>query len=164
VIRASAHDALEDLRTVIGVLREGSDGEDPERPQPTLAELPALIEESRAAGMQVRFDGRLDDLAAVPAATGRSAYRIVQEGLTNARKHAQGAVVEVTVEGAAGTGLTIEIRNRLPVGVGAEPRIPGTGTGIVGLAERASLAGGRLEHGFTPAGDYRLWVWLPWPA
>ena len=164
VIRASAHDALEDLREVIGVLREGADGGDPERPQPTLADLPALIEESRAAGMQVRFEGGVDDLAAAPATTGRSAYRIVQEGLTNARKHAQGAAVEVAVEGGAGTGLTIEIRNRLPVGVGAEPRIPGTGTGIVGLAERASLAGGRLEHGFTPAGDYRLWAWLPWPA
>ena len=164
VIRTSAHDALEDLRAVIGVLRDGNDGGDPERPQPTLADLPALIEESREAGMQVRFDGGVDDLAAVPATTGRSAYRIVQEGLTNARKHAHGAAVEVAVEGAPGIGLTIEIRNRLPVGVGAEPSIPGTGTGIVGLAERASLAGGRLEHGFTPAGDYRLWVWLPWPA
>ena len=164
VIRASAHDALEDLRMVIGVLRESPDGGDPERPQPTLADLPALIEESRAAGMQVRFEGRLEELEAAPAATGRNAYRIVQEGLTNARKHAQGAAVEVKADGAPGIGLTIEIRNRLPVGVGATPGIPGTGTGIVGLAERASLAGGRLEHGFTPSGDYRLWVWLPWPA
>ena len=163
VIRASAHDALEDLRTVIGVLREGADGGDPERPQPTLADLPALIEESREAGMQVRFKVELSDADAVPVAAGRSAYRIVQEGLTNARKHAHGAAVEVTVEGAAGSGLTIEIRNRLPVGVAAGSDIPGTGTGIVGLAERASLAGGRLEHGRTAAGDYRLWVWLPWP-
>ena len=163
VIRASAHDALQDLRTVIGVLRaEGGDG-DPEPPQPTLADLPALIEESREAGMQLRFDCRLPDDGTVPVATGRSAYRIVQEGLTNARKHAHGAAVEVTVEGAAGTGLTIEIRNRLPVGVAAATEIPGTGTGIVGLAERASLAGGRLEHGRTATGDYRLWVWLPWP-
>ena len=163
VIRASAHDALEDLRAVIGVLREGADGGDPERPQPTLADLPALIEESREAGMQVRFDVQLSGADAVPVVTGRSAYRIVQEGLTNARKHAHGAAVEITVEGAEGTGLTIEIRNRLPVGVGATSEIPGTGTGIIGLAERASLAGGRLEHGLTAAGDFRLWVWLPWP-
>ena len=101
VIRASAHDALEDLRAVIGVLREGADGGDPERPQPTLADLPALIEESRAAGMQVRYEGRAE-LEAVPVTTGRNAYRIVQEGLTNARKHAQGAAVEVVVEGAPG--------------------------------------------------------------
>ena len=79
VIRASAHDALEDLRTVIGVLRaEAGDG-DPEPPQPTLADVPALIEESREAGMQVRFECELPDPGAVPAATGRSAYRIVQE-------------------------------------------------------------------------------------
>jgi signal transduction histidine kinase len=149
---------------VIGVLREGADGADPERPQPTLADLPALIEESRAAGIQVRFEGRVEALEAAPAATGRNAYRIVQEGLTNARKQAQGAAVDVKADGAPRRGLTIEIRNRLPVGVGAAPAIPGAGTGIVGLAERASLAGGRLEHGFTPSGDYRLWVWLPWPA
>jgi signal transduction histidine kinase len=163
VIRTSAHDALEDLRAVIGVLREGSDGAGPERPQPTLSDLPALIEESREAGMQVRFECELPEPGEVPVATGRSAYRIVQEGLTNARKHARGAAVEVTVAGMAGTGLTIEIRNRLPVGVAAATEIPGTGTGIVGLAERASLAGGRLEHGRTASGDYRLWVWLPWP-
>jgi signal transduction histidine kinase len=163
VIRASAHDALDDLRAVIGVLRDGTDGAGPERPQPTLSDLPALIEESREAGMQVRFECELPDPGAVPVATGRSAYRIVQEGLTNARKHARGAAVEVAVAGTAGTGLTIEIRNRLPVGVAAASEIPGTGTGIVGLAERASLAGGRLEHGRTASGDYRLWAWLPWP-
>ena len=162
VIRASAHDALEDLRTVIGVLREvGS--EEPEPPQPTLADLHALIGESRAAGMHVGYDARLAEPAAVPSATGRSAYRIVQEGLTNARKHAHGAAVEVSVYGAEGAGLTIEVRNRLPVGVAATA-IPGAGTGIVGLAERASLAGGRLEHGRTANGDWRLWAWLPWPA
>jgi signal transduction histidine kinase len=163
VIRASAHEALEDLRTVIGVLREGAEADDAERPQPTLADLPALIDESRAAGMQVRYDWRLPDPAAVPAAAGRSAYRIVQEGLTNARKHAHGSAVAVTVGGAAGEGLTIEVRNRLPVGVAAAA-IPGTGTGIVGLAERVDLAGGRLEHGRTDDGDFRLWAWLPWPA
>jgi signal transduction histidine kinase len=163
VIRASAHEALEDLRTVIGVLRQGADGGDPERPQPTLADLPALIDESRAAGMHVSCDWRLPDPAAVPDAAGRSAYRIVQEGLTNARKHAQGAAVDVTVAGAVGEGLTIEVRNRLPLASGAAA-IPGAGTGIVGLAERASLAGGRLEHGRTASGDYRLWAWLPWPA
>jgi signal transduction histidine kinase len=162
VIRASAHEALEDLRTVIGVLRQSPDGDDPERPQPTLADLPALIGESRDAGMHVSYDVRVEDAAAVPAGAGRNAYRIVREGLTNARKHAPGAAVEVTVEGAEGIGLTIEVRNRLPLGVGAAA-IPGTGTGIVGLAERASLAGGRLEHGRTASGDYRLWAWLPWP-
>ncbi len=113
--------------------------------------------------MHVQYDRRLPDTVAVPAAVGRNAYRIVQEGLTNARKHAHGAAVEVTLDGSEGDGLTIEIRNRLPVGVGVAD-IPGTGTGIVGLSERATLAGGRLEHGRTEEGDYRLWAWLPWPA
>ena len=93
VIRASAHEVMQELREVIGVLREGEEGT--ERPQPTLADIPGLVEESRAAGMHVecRLDGDVD----VPAATGRTAYRIVQEGLTNARKHAPAAAVTVTV-------------------------------------------------------------------
>jgi signal transduction histidine kinase len=164
VIRASAHQALEDLRAVIGVLRDDPDGGEPERPQPTLAGLPALIDESREAGVRVTSTWRLAPEVVVPDALGRNAYRIVQEGLTNARKHARGAAVDVTVDGAPGDGLEIEVRNRLPVGAFAATGIPGTGTGIVGLAERASLAGGRLEHGRTEAGDYRLWAWLPWLA
>jgi signal transduction histidine kinase len=163
VIRSSAHQVLEDLREVIGVLRDEASGDSPDRPQPTLADLPALVDESRQAGMRVRLDQRVADLAAVPPGVGRSAYRIVQEGLTNARKHAAGTTVDVTVDGAAGEGLTIEVRNPSPVGAGASPAIPGAGTGLVGLAERANLAGGRLEHGRTPAGEFRLWAWLPWP-
>jgi signal transduction histidine kinase len=164
IIRSSAHEALDDLREVIGVLRESRDGDAPERPQPTLVDLPALIDDSRAAGMRVAYDWRLEVPAAVPAGTGRNAYRIVQEGLTNARKHARGSAVDVTVDGAPGDGLTIEVRNRLPVGALRAADIPGAGTGIVGLTERASLAGGRLEHGRTDAGDYRLCAWLPWAA
>jgi signal transduction histidine kinase len=164
VIRSSAHQALEDLRAVIGVLRDDPGGAEPERPQPTLADLPALIDESRGAGVRVASTWRLDADAVVPEALGRNAYRIVQEGLTNARKHARGAAVDVTVDGAPGVGLEIEVRNRLPVGAFAAAGIPGTGTGIVGLSERASLAGGRLEHGRTEAGDFRLWAWMPWPA
>ena len=100
VIRATAHDALHDLRSVVGVLRAGDGGADP--PQPTLAELPALIEESRAAGMKVQ---RRSTPPAETAMAGRTAYRVVQEGLTNARKYAPAAAVDVKVEageGAAG--------------------------------------------------------------
>ena len=85
----------------------------------------------------------------------------MQEGLTNARKHAPGCAVEVSVTGGPGDGLTLEVRNPLPVGVAAG--IPGAGTGIVGLGERVALAGGRLEHG-PAGGDWRLRAWLPWPA
>ena len=164
VVRASAHQALQDLREVIGVLREEPLDGDPERPQPTLANLPGLLDESREAGMHVSSDCRVEDLATVPAGVGRNAYRIVQEGLTNARKHAHGATVDVTLDGAAGTGLTVEVRNRLALAGAAAAQIPGTGSGLIGLAERTSLAGGSLEHGRTPEGDFELRAWLPWPA
>jgi signal transduction histidine kinase len=163
VVRSSAHQALQDLRAVIGVLRTGQpeDEQIPERPQPTLSALPALADESRAAGIRVRLD-IAPAPESVPAATGRAAYRIVQEGLTNARKHAPGAAVRVAVGGASGDGLTIEVRNPMPITVPASP-IPGTGMGLIGLAERALLAGGRLDHGRVDD-DFVLTAWLPWPA
>jgi signal transduction histidine kinase len=162
VIRASAHQALEDLRAVIGVLRDGADGGPPLPPQPTLAALPGLLDEARAVGMRLHADVRVADLATVPDAIGRHALRIVQEALTNARKHAAAAAVYLRLEGAPGEGLTIEVRNPVPVLPTGEPEIPGAGTGLVGLAERATLSGGRLEHGFGDDGDFRLRAWLPW--
>jgi signal transduction histidine kinase len=163
VIRASAHQALQDLRAVIGVLRDGTGGEAPQPPQPTLAALPALLEESRAAGMRVHADVRVADLAAVPDVVGRHALRIVQEALTNARKHAPAADVDLHIDGAPGHGLTIEVRNPAQVVAAGTPEIPGSGTGLVGLVERATLSGGRLEHGLDEHGDFRLRAWLPWP-
>jgi signal transduction histidine kinase len=169
VIRDSAHQALEDLRGVIGVLRADSAGDDwtadaPGRPQPTLDDLLELVDESRRAGMRLVLDHQVADSAAVPMALGRTAYRIVQEGLTNARKHAHGAEVSVIVRGSRRDGLTVEIRNPCPQDDARTTAIPGAGRGIIGLAERAGLAGGRLEHGPTPEGDFRLLAWLPWPA
>jgi signal transduction histidine kinase len=164
VIRDSAHQALEDLREVIGVLRAGPDGDLTQRPQPTLADLPALVEESRLAGVRVRTEYRVLDLGTVPTAIGRNAYRIIQEGLTNARKHAPGAGVDVVVDGETGKGLSVEVRSRPPVGEARPSTIPGCATGLVGLVERATLAGGRLEHGRTADGDFLLSAWLPWAA
>jgi signal transduction histidine kinase len=163
VIRASAHQALEDLRAMIGLLRDRADGQAPGPPQPTLAALPELLQESRAAGMRVHEEVRLPDLTAVPEAIGRHALRIVQEALTNARKHAPSAAVDLRVEGAAGQGLTIDVRNPAPVLAGGEPQIPGSGTGLVGLVERATLSGGHLEHGLDEDGNFRLRAWLPRP-
>src|SRR4051794_40407016 len=160
VIRANAHAALEDLREVIGVLRAAPGDERPERPLPTLADVPELIEESRAAGMTIRATL---DAAEAPEIVGRNAYRIVQEGRTNARKHARDTAVHVSVCGRPGDGLEIEIHNPLAVGR-RNGHIPGAGAGLIGLAERTQLAGGRLEHGITPASEYRLWAWLPWTA
>jgi signal transduction histidine kinase len=166
VIRASAHQALTDLREIIGVLRDhgADDGGVPEPPQPTLAQLPALLDETRAAGMHVHADVSVEPLDAVPPTVGRSALRIVQEGLTNARKHAPAARVDVVVAGAPGDGLLVEVRNPTWIAAGRVSTIPGAGTGLIGMTERAVLAGGRLEHGYTPDGDFRLRAWLPWPA
>jgi signal transduction histidine kinase len=152
VIRATAHDALRDLREVIGVLRAGDGGADP--PQPTLAEIPSLIEESRAAGMKVHATLHLNG---APVVTGRTAYRIVQEGLTNARKHAPAAAVEVNV--SSGEELTVIVVSRRSAV--ASETVPGTGTGLIGLAERVELAGGQLFHGPNARGDFVLRAVLP---
>lgn len=159
VIRESSHEALQDLRQVIGVLR-GGDADASGRPQPTLTALDTLVAESRAAGMKVVLDNHVSDPSAVPAAVGRTAYRIAQEALTNARKHAPGTEVTVVVSGASGEGLTLSVRNPAPVG--DVPKVPGSGQGLIGLTERASLAGGRLGHGVPPEGGFHLEAWLPW--
>jgi len=163
IIRDSAHQALQDLREVIGVLRQDSAGVDGQRPQPRIEDLPALVEESRQAGANIHADYRMADLEGVPTAIGRSAYRIVQEGLTNARKHAPDARVEVAVDGEAGAGLSVEVLSRPSVAGGRPSAIPGGGAGLVGLVERATLAGGHLEHGRTTDGNFLLRAWLPWP-
>jgi signal transduction histidine kinase len=158
VIRESARAALEELRGVIGVLREDAGESLTQPPQPTLSDLPALVEESRAAGMRITARIELGD-AAPPTAVGRTAYRIAQEGLTNARKHAPGAAVTLTVD-AAGGDLRIEVRSLAPVAVASVP-LPGAGTGLIGLAERVALAKGELEHGVDADGAFVLRARLP---
>jgi signal transduction histidine kinase len=159
VIRASGQAALGELRAVIGVLREQDDGASLEAPQPTLAQIPALLEESRAAGMDVRLDERAAT-GAVPSAVGRAAFRVLQEALTNARKHARGAPVTVSLD--PGPPLVLEVvSGRAPELLDDEPS-PGAGLGLVGLAERVALADGSLEHGEDPAGRFVVRATLPW--
>ena len=162
VIRASTHAALTDLREVLGVLRtEELDGA-PKRPQPTLSTVPALVEEAVAAGGNVRLHNEVGDLAATPDTVGRSAYRVVQEALTNARKHAPDTTVDVVLRGRPGDELVVEVRNPVRVGTLATAT-PGSGLGLVGLTERAQLVGGLLEHGIRD-GDFVVCARLPWPA
>jgi signal transduction histidine kinase len=158
VIRAAAQAALDELRDVIGVLRDDAEEAALQPPQPTLAQLPALIEESRAAGMQIRSRIALPE-GELPAALGRTAYRVVQEGLTNARKHAPGAAVQVTVSAQDGSALVVEVVSRRAFGAPVAPA--GGGAGLVGLAERVSLAGGELTHGPNVAGDFVLRATCP---
>jgi signal transduction histidine kinase len=159
VIRASGQAALEELRAVIGVLREEDGRPGPEAPQPTLAQIPALLEESRAAGMDVRWEERAAT-DVVPSAVGRTAFRVLQEALTNARKHARGAPVTVRLD--PGPPLVLEVVSGRASELLDDERLPGAGLGLVGLAERVALAGGSLEHGEDPAGRFVVRATLPW--
>ncbi len=161
VVRASAAAALDELRQVISVLREDDlAGSGP--PQPSVAELPDLLDESRSSGMNLR--ARLDPgLAGLPETLGRTAYRVVQEGLTNARKHAPGSTVEVTVSANEKAALVVEVINSArsdPEPETAHDPVGG-GAGLIGLGERLALAGGELEHGPTNNGGYKLRAAVP---
>lgn len=156
LIQTKAHEALADLRQVLGVLR----GEQGDRPQPTLADLDHLLTESRDGGMIIELTNGLDGLEP-PEQVGRTLYRIVQEGLTNARKHAPGTHVVVRLDGDPESGVTVVIRNARPVGLSTRPGTPGAGLGLVGLRERAALAGGSLQVESTRDG-FTLRGWLPW--
>lgn len=157
VIRTTVHQALNELRDVIAILRD-EPADDLARPVPALSDLPALVEESRAIGTPVELRDLVSE-AEVPGTTGRTAYRVVQEALTNARKHAPGQPVRIALEGEPGVSLTIDVSN--PIGAGSV--IPGSGTGLVGLTERVRLAGGHLDHRAT-ATEFRVSASLPWPT
>jgi signal transduction histidine kinase len=154
IVRDGVHQALDELRQVVTLLRDPED----DGSAPDLADVERLIDEARAAGLTVEFERRITGEPA--PIVGRTAFRIVQEGLTNARKHAPGAPVRLIVDGIPGERLDIEVSNPMP----ARPpeRLPGAGTGLVGIAERAELTGGSLTHGVTAADDFRLAVSLPW--
>ncbi len=160
VVRDGIHQALDELREVITVLR--ADDDDLGRPQPMLADVSDLVDESRDAGAVVRLENRVAAVTDVPPIAGRTAYRVVQEGLTNARKHAAGQPVVVRMDGEPGTQLRIDIRNAVTARPSAT--VLGSGTGLVGLTERVRLAGGELDHDITAAGEFRLQASLPWPA
>ncbi len=163
LLRATARQALEELRGVIGVLREEPDREvTVPAPQPTLTDLPRLVEESRPTGAIVELEMLVDQADSVPGVTGRDAYRIVQEALTNIRKHAAGAETRVRVSGGPGHGLRVAVRNREPVHATPGPALPGSGAGLLGLEERVALAGGTLRHGRDPSGDFVVEAELPW--
>ena len=161
VVRAGVHRALDELRDVNTVLRDDTDpdGTAGLAPQPSLLDLPRLVDESRSAGADVVVAVAVDP-AAVPQTLGRTVYRVVQESLTNARRHAPGSPVEVRVSGARGGDLVVQVRNGLSSSSAAAH---GSGTGLVGLIERVALLGGVAEHGVAD-GEFVVTARLPWPA
>jgi signal transduction histidine kinase len=156
LLRLTAHQALEELRDVIGVLRPST------VPQPTLADIPRLVEETRRSGAKIDFEMQVDGAAAAPGPLGRDAYRIVQEALTNISKHARGTLAQVRVAGAPNRGLHVSVRNPPAVGAHDRPAPPGSGTGLLGLQERVILANGVLVHGPDASGDFVVEADLPW--
>ncbi|MFD7231092.1 sensor histidine kinase [Streptomyces sp. NPDC059881] len=156
-IADGSHQALEELRDVLGVLR--ADAGRPEPPQPSLDRIPEVVADARTSGMDVTLTtavtGEPSDVV------GRTCYRVVQEGLTNAAKHAPGAHVHITVEGTAGDELQVSVHNSPATTTTTQP--PASGFGLLGLAERITLAGGELSHHPTPDGGYVLTAQLSWP-
>ena len=147
-IAQSSRQALSEMRGLLATLRD-SDGTAPLAPQPTLADLPALIDSSRNSGAQISFSAEGDAPAeSVLSATGLTVYRVVQESLANAMRHAPGAAIDVTVTLGDDT-ITVNVVNG-PAPQEAPPA-PGSGLGLAGLRERVTALGGSVSAGPTPA-------------
>ncbi|SCL66192.1 Histidine kinase [Micromonospora citrea] len=159
-IRGNALEALTELRRVLGVLRVERPADAGHAPQPTLARLPELVGNVRDAGLDVttRTTGRPRPL---PPGVELSAYRIVQEALSNAIRHAPGATVRVELAYHP-TSLVVQVGNTPPT----RPAPPSAheGHGLLGMRERAAMLGGTLTAGPTPDGGYEVTADLPAPT
>ncbi|MER5301643.1 histidine kinase [Streptomyces lasiicapitis] len=158
-IRANALEGLAELRRLLGLLRSDTPGDTPAdtTPQPSLAQLDALLSQVRAAGLPVaaRVEGTRRPL---PPGVELSAYRITQEALSNTLRHAPGT--EATVQLAYGhTALTLRVTNGRPAR--PAPPSPGAGHGVTGMRERAAMLGGDFAAGPTPDGGYEVTATLP---
>jgi len=154
-IAATARDALTETRRLLGVLREDADGEAERSPQPGLEQLPELVDTARDAGSDIRLimQGKAVPL---PAGIDLAAYRIVQEALTNARRHAPASDVDVEVTYGEGV-LRLRVRDHGPGP--AEDMM--AGHGIVGMRDRATIAGGTFSCGAAEGGGFAVEVELP---
>lgn len=152
VIQDNSRQALDELRAVLADLRSG---DDPEAPQPTLDGLPVLLDEARGTGTHVdaRIDVPVEELSLTHS---RHLYRIIQEGLTNARRHAPGQPVTVDLVGDPAEGITLRLSNPADPATGHEP-----GYGLVGVEERARLLGGTSRTRQSD-GRFTLEVSVPW--
>jgi signal transduction histidine kinase len=155
-IQATSRQALAEMRALVGVLDEEQGAA--LAPAPHLSDLEQLAAQSRAAGLDVRLHVE-GTPRALPEALDLSAYRIVQEALTNTLKHAGAARVDVTVRyGQDSVELVVEDDGRA---ASASPPLPGAGRGLVGMRERVAVFHGRLELGRAPAGGFRVHATLP---
>jgi signal transduction histidine kinase len=158
-IAASGRDALTEMRRLLGLLRAGDTGV---RPQPGLGDLALLVEEARAAGTRVDADLPVGDRPEVSDGVGLAAYRIVQEALTNVRKHA-GPDARVRLRVSVDDALVIEVRDDgRGFAAGDDGRGPGpAGLGLIGMGERAAAHGGTVEAGPAAGGGFVVSARLP---
>jgi signal transduction histidine kinase len=164
-IEAAGREALAELRRLLGAVRDGAGGEDRDRggdaalagPQPGLDRLGELADQLRAAGVQVALRHEGDATGTLSPGLELSAYRIVQEALTNTLRHAGASRAEVTVRAGAGR-LELDV---VDDGAGPTHASHGAGRGIAGMRERAAMLGGTLEAGPRPEGGFRVHASLP---
>jgi signal transduction histidine kinase len=154
-IRQASRESLGELRSVLELLRHGEEGA-PRAPAPGLEALDALVQRTAAAGLPVTVEVT-GTARPLPAAVGLAAYRIVQEALTNVTRHAGQPATATVRLGYAPDQLTVEVADDGP---GAEDS-SGTGSGLLGMAERAAALGGHLEAGPRPDGGFRVTARLP---
>jgi signal transduction histidine kinase len=160
-IRDTSRTALDELRATVGLLRSSSEPDSPREPTPGLAGLDSLLDSFRHAGLRIVVDRGCPagPLAEVTGLTDLAAYRIVQEALTNTRKHAGPTTARVALDLRADTlYITVEDDGGGAAGAG---RGEGTGHGMIGMRERARAAGGTLIAGPRPAGGFRVHAELP---
>ncbi|WP_445526508.1 sensor histidine kinase [Streptomyces cyslabdanicus] len=157
-IRENAVAALTELRRVLGVVR-AEDYEAPEAPQPTLADLGTLLANVREAGLTVERV-TMGAVRELPQGVELSAYRIVQEALSNTLRHAPGASARVEIGYVLG-GLALRIVNGPPPEPSLLKPSPGSGHGITGMRERVSMLGGEMTAGPVDDGGYEVAVFLP---
>jgi signal transduction histidine kinase len=157
-ISVTARESLTEMRRLLKVLRE--EGTDPQRvPQPGLDRIPSLVESTERAGTPVRLTmGQVPDR--IGELVGLTAYRVVQESLSNVVRHASGAPTEVTVN-AVDSRLTVRVVNDAPPGRSAPVESAGAGHGLIGMRERVRLAAGELVAGPRPEGGFGVWASLP---
>lgn len=157
LVRESAAQTVSDLRSLLEVLRRPDDP-DLAHAVPGLDALPALVDETVAHGMPLVATVVLDGTTALDPAVGQNAYRVVQELLTNARRHAPGAGVRLAVVSRPDLGVTVEVANRT-----GSPHIV-EGNGLTGLRERVAQSGGETHLHVDDQGALRVAVRLPWRA
>lgn len=159
IILDRANESLRGLRTVLGVLKDTDSPDPAHAPLPSMDDIEDLVREACDAGMNVHLRQDLAGTPPVPERIGRTVYRVLQEGIANAHRHAPGARLDIILTGCPESGIELVLENRL--GFGRTPTEEGLG--LVGVSERVALVGGHIDH-TVHNGAFRLSGWVPWVA